>query len=608
MSSVKAGEAYIELGVRDKLDAGLKAASAKMNAVGKKFATTGAAITGVGAAITGSMVGIASSFANAGDKLQKMSLRTGASVESLSAIAFAAEQSGTSIDAVGDAMFRASRRIANAAETGMGPAARALKMLGVNTQELNAMSADQQFLKLADVLSKVENEALANQMGFEIFGNSFKQLKPLLDEGSDGIKALMEEAGELGRTMSTDDANAAAAYADAMNRVKSATTGAKNQIGAALAPAITEITNAFVAILKPVIQFVKNNREMILGVAALGAALLAAGAALTTAGFAFMGIGAALGAVASAIAFVVSPIGIAIAAFAALGIAVYKYTEFGGEAVDWFLGKIEPIAEVISNTFSRVQNALATGDLNAVFDAVAEGLEFTWLSVVDSLIGTWDMFTGWFYNISAEVVKAVGGLFEQLGDLLRKSLQAYGSYYNKVFNFVTETIGEMGGVKTIGGPVDAFDGGAAIGINVDEIGNTVTEFGSALKDSAKGIKQSSAADRAARDEERRRRMEELKKSITEGGAAADAAMEERRKKRKTPDMPDLEGLLEGFQGQATEAQKEMKHASRGTFSSIGALFMGGQDSIQKDQLKVQQRIADNTEEMVDNAGGASFQA
>lgn len=605
MSSVKAGEAYIELGVRDKLDAGLKAASAKMNAVGKKFATVGAGITGVGAGITGTMVGIASSFSDAGDKLQKMSLRTGASVESLSAIAFAAEQSGTSIDAVGDAMFRTSRRIANAAETGMGPAARALKLLGINTKELNAMSADQQFLKLADVLGKVENEAFANQMGFEILGDSFKQLKPLLDEGSDGIQALMKEAGELGRTMSTDDANAAAAYADAMNRVKSAAVGVKNQIGAALAPAITEITNGFVKILKPVVEFVKNNREMILGVAALGAALLAAGAALTTAGFAFMGIGAALGAVASAIAFVVSPIGIAIAAFAALGTAVFKYTKFGGDAVDWFLEKIEPIAEVISNTFARVQNALATGDLNKAFDAVSDALEITWLSVVDSLIGTWDMFTGWFFNISKEVVKAVGGLFEQLGVVLRKALEAYGSYYNKVFNFVSESLTELGGVKTIGGPVDAFQGGAAIGIDVEAIGEGVSGFGSALKDSANMIKGQTAAEKAARDEERQRRLNELKKEIAEGGAAAKAANDDRRANR-VDDMPNVDDLLKGL-GEVDGAQ-QMKAAARGTFSSVGALFMGGQDSIQKDQLRVQKQIADNTEEMADNPAGAAFQA
>ena len=67
------------------------------------------------------------------------------------------------------------------------------------------------------------------------------------------------------------------------------------------------------------------------------------------------------------------------------------------------------------------------------------------------------------------------------------------------------------------------------------------------------------------------------------------------------ERPDLPKLPE-FDGQfAGEAAEQAKSAARGTFSSFGAMFLGGQDSIQKDQLKVQQKIADNTETM---AGGS----
>lgn len=606
MSSVKAGEAYIELGVRDKLDAGLKAASAKMNAVGKKFAMAGGAITAAGAAITGSLVAVTSSFASAGDAVDKASKRTGVSAEAFSQMVFAAEQSGAGAAQLEKAFFGLSRSMEGLSRN-QGAVVAAYKAIGLSQKDMEGLSPEESMLKVADALGNIEDAGLRGAYAQQIFGRSGRELMPMLLEGADGIQNLMREADALGRTMSGKDAAAAAEYVDAMNRLKSTVTGVKNQIGAALAPAMAELANTFVKISKPVRDFVKQNREMILNVAMLGGSLLAAGAALTTAGFAFMGIGAALGVVASAIAFVTSPIGIAIAAFAALGTAVFKYTKFGGDAVDWFLEKIEPIAEVISNTFARVQNALATGDLNEAFDAVSDALEITWLSVVDSLIGTWDMFTGWFFNISKEVVKAVGGLFEQLGVVLRKALEAYGSYYNKVFNFVSESLTELGGVKTIGGPVDAFQGGAAIGIDVEAIGEGVSGFGSALKDSANMIKGQTAAEKAARDEERQRRLNELKKEIAEGGAAARAAQDDRRANGDAPDMPNLDDLLNGL-GQASEAQEQMKSAARGTFSSVGALFMGGQDSIQKDQLRVQKQIADNTEEMADNPAGAAFQA
>ncbi len=596
MASVKAGEAYVELGVRDKLDAGLKQAAAKMNAVGKKFAMAGGAITAAGGAIAGSLAAVTSSFASAGDAIDKASIRTGVTAEAFSAMVFAAEQSGAGAADLEKAFFGLSRSMEGLSRN-QGAVVSAYKAIGLSQKDMQGLSPEQSMLKVADALSKIEDAGLRGAYAQQIFGRAGRQLMPMLLAGADGIQDMMKEADALGRTMSGKDAKAAADYVDAMNRLKSSVMGVKNQIGAALAPTMSALADTFVKVSKPIRDFISQNREMILGVALGGAALIALGTAITTAGFAFMGIGAALGAVASAIAFVTSPIGIAIAAFAALGTAVYKYTEFGGQAVDWFLEKIEPISEVISNTFARVQNALATGDLNAAFDAIVDGLEFSWLSVVDTFQGSWDMFVDWFFNVSKGLVKAVGGLFDQLGDIIKKALQAYGNYYNKVFNFVTEKIGEMGGVRTIGGEVDAFQNGAALGIDVDEIGDGISNFGKALKDSAEGIGSNTKADRDARDAERRARLDALKKDIAAGGAAARAEIEE-RKKMERPDLPKLPE----FDGQlAGEAAEQAKSAARGTFSSFGALFLGGQDSIQKDQLKVQQKIADNTETM---AGGS----
>jgi len=423
-------------------------------------------------------------------------------------------------------------------------------------------------------------------------------------EGADGIQALMKEADALGRTMSGKDAVAAAEYVDAMNRLKSVVVGVKNQIGAALAPAMTELGNTFVAISKPVREFISQNREMILFVALGGAALLSLGAAITTAGFAFMGIGAALGAVASAIAFIVSPVGIAIAAIAALGTAVFKYTDYGAKAVQFFIDTFEPLGTVISDTFATVQNALATGDLNAAFDAIADGLEFTWLSIVDSMKDYWRGFMDYFFEISKAVTKAVGSLFEKLGGVIKSLSDAYGNYYNSVFNSLTEFFGEMNGVRTIGGGGDAWNDGGGIGMDFSGIGDSISDFGVAMQDSADGIGASSKADREARDAERRARMDALKKDIAASGQQSRKEIEDRR--GAAPDRPDLQNLLDGLQDGMDQGGEKMTSAARGTFSGFGAMFLGGQQSIQKDQLNVQKQIAENTEQMVEQGNGAEF--
>jgi len=603
VANVKAGEAYVELGVRDKLDAGLKAAAAKMNAVGKKFATSGAAISGVGAAITGSLAAVTASFASAGDSIDKASKRTGVSAEAFSQMVFAAEQSGAGAAQLEKAFFGLSRSMEGLSRN-QGAVVAAYKAIGLSQKDMEGLSPEQAMLKTADALSKIEDAGLRGAYAQQIFGRSGRELMPMLLEGADGIQALMKEADALGRTMSGKDAVAAAEYVDAMNRLKSVVVGVKNQIGAALAPAMTELGNTFVAISKPVREFISQNREMILFVALGGAALLSLGAAITTAGFAFMGIGAALGAVASAIAFIVSPVGIAIAAIAALGTAVFKYTDYGAKAVQFFIDTFEPLGTVISDTFATVQNALATGDLNAAFDAIADGLEFTWLSIVDSMKDYWRGFMDYFFEISKAVTKAVGSLFEKLGGVIKSLSDAYGNYYNSVFNSLTEFFGEMNGVRTIGGGGDAWNDGGAIGMDFSGIGDSISDFGVAMQDSADGIGASSKADREARDAERRARMDALKKDIAASGQQSRKEIEDRR--GAAPDRPDLQNLLDGLQDGMDQGGEKMTSAARGTFSGFGAMFLGGQQSIQKDQLNVQKQIAENTEQIAEQGNGAEF--
>ena len=68
-------------------------------------AALGAAVIG-GTAIVGFAITAVKSFAETGDAIQKMSLRTGISTVALSELGFAAEQSGTSLDTVEKAAKR----------------------------------------------------------------------------------------------------------------------------------------------------------------------------------------------------------------------------------------------------------------------------------------------------------------------------------------------------------------------------------------------------------------------------------------------------------------------------------------------------------------------
>ena len=104
--SVDAGRAVLKLTIDDKaIKAGFQKLQRQMQATGKKIRGVGLAIGGVGAAITGPLVLATKKFLELGDALNKMSARTGVSVEALSELKFAAEQSGAGMENVEKAII-----------------------------------------------------------------------------------------------------------------------------------------------------------------------------------------------------------------------------------------------------------------------------------------------------------------------------------------------------------------------------------------------------------------------------------------------------------------------------------------------------------------------
>jgi len=239
--AVRAAKAFVEItGDDSKLRKVLSSVKGTMKtlAVGAAAAAT-AGIAAVAASAAGAAAAVFR-FAAAGDKLEKMSQRTGVSAEALSQLGFAAEQSGSDLDTLGASLFRMQRRVANFT-TGGGPAKRALEELGFAADSFAGLSTEQTFGRVVDALQEVSDPALRAQYAFEVFGDQAKALMPLLNSGTEGIAALRTEADQLGLTIGTEQAAAAAEFSDAWNRIKRAVGGVFIQMGARLAPAMTDM-------------------------------------------------------------------------------------------------------------------------------------------------------------------------------------------------------------------------------------------------------------------------------------------------------------------------------------------------------------------------------
>ena len=132
-----------------------------------------------GAAVAGAVY----KFAAFGDELQKNSLRTGVAVEALSALNYAAGQSGASVEAVAKS-FAGLARFTNDLRRGSATAVDAMQMMGLELDDLAGLSPEQSYRVLADAIAGIEDPLLQGAAAQQIFGRSGRELLPMLKGGS----------------------------------------------------------------------------------------------------------------------------------------------------------------------------------------------------------------------------------------------------------------------------------------------------------------------------------------------------------------------------------------------------------------------------------------
>jgi len=387
--AVRAGRAYVELfGDDSKLVRVLDGASRKLKSWGASITALGAKIMAGGAAILGPMLAATKAFADAGDKLNKMAIRTGFTVEQLSALDFAAQQSGSSIDDVANAVLKMNRRLGRITEgQGSGQQVAALEALGLSAEKLQNMNAEERFLALADAMASYGDNAAAAGLAQRAFGTTVDRILPLLLEGREGIRRLTDEARELGIVLTTEDAQAAADLTDAWGRLTKSLKMAVIQIGAALAPALEEIADWMTKVGKPVIDWIKENRKLVVTIAAVAAGAVAAGGALIAFGTLVWSAGMVMGAFASALSLVS---GLMAALVSTAGAILYK-TGALASSLKWLGGAFRGLKDTATKALKGIADAIAAGDLKLAFQVACAGMKLTWAETL-----AW-METQWTY-------------------------------------------------------------------------------------------------------------------------------------------------------------------------------------------------------------------
>src|SRR5690606_6235573 len=199
-----------------------------------------AALAAVSTAITAAFV---KSHMSAIDATAKFSDQIGISTKDLTQFQYAAkEAAGVSEQTFNMALRRMNRRIAEAAQ-GAGPAASAIKELGLSAQELKDAGPAEALRRISDAMQHVGTQSDRLRIAFKLFDVDGGALLPMLQEGSAALAEYAKQADALGKSFSRVDAAQVEAANAAMDRIRDVISGVGNQLAIQLAPFIEEVAS-----------------------------------------------------------------------------------------------------------------------------------------------------------------------------------------------------------------------------------------------------------------------------------------------------------------------------------------------------------------------------
>ena len=174
---------------------------------------------------------------DAADSLNDMSKSTGVAVETLAGFKLAAAQSGVELETVAKGVQKFSSVVFDAGN-GSKEAADKLQRLGLSLSALKQQSPEQQFFSLAGALKNIAQDQRPAVL-IDLLGQKMAKLAPLLDEGADGLRKMVDEGKRL-NPITQEMAAQADRFNDELAKLKAASGTTAIAIAKDLLPSLTD--------------------------------------------------------------------------------------------------------------------------------------------------------------------------------------------------------------------------------------------------------------------------------------------------------------------------------------------------------------------------------
>ena len=586
--NIKAGSAFVEIGIRNRIAAGAKAVQADLQKLSSKLRNQGASLMKVGGMIAGAVGAPLAVAIRAGSEMQEtMGKFNTVFGESASEVQAFGVQTANAMGVSEQSMMSMLSGMQDLlVPMGMLPdqatgISKTLSALAVDLGSFNNMNPDQVFGDLqaamtgsGEVMKKYGVILSAAAVNQELLN---MQLDPKTATEAQKAQARLNIIMRGTTAAQGDAVRTSGSFANQMKALKAAFVDVAAAVGGELLDDLAgmlRLVNSGVSFVK---KFVKENSQLVrmvglgaIAVGGIGLAITALGGTMVVASMAFS-------ALATAIGVILSPVGLAVAGITALGFALVKYTNLGGQAVNFLKDRFGPLVKTVQGSLRAIMAALSAGNMEEAWDLVTQTLELIWLDMTTEIRSAWLTMLDFILNTGSSIASAIGQIFQGLATVLEGMLNFYKKTYNTIYNGVLELGGSLTGVRTIGGSTDAFAADFGGAENVARQGiNSIRTFGEGMQAEAEAQKKDRRKRREQQMKEREQRKQELQDNLN---AAIDKANAEKEKSGS-------EAGSEAGNDSETEKKNDgpgaaVKRAGpSGTFSAFAAGIMGATPPVQ----------------------------
>ena len=454
-----------ELKKAEKAASGFNVTAAKISATADKMAsglsnaadkTRGLSMAAGG--VLAALGGAAYKAAQSADDLNTLAKQTGFTTAELQKMQYAADRIDVPMETITSAAAKMTKQLANNEKK--------FAALGVETRNADGSFRDvnEIFNATVEALSQIPNETERDSAAMEIFGKSANELAGIIDDGGASLRALGEEAENLGVIIPQDQLDAANQLNDEIDKLKAEGMGAFAALGTEVVEMVLPYIPKVAESIEQVIMFIKTLDPAVIK---LAAGVLGVTAALSPMLTALSGVATGISTVSSAISFLcANPIVLLVAAIIAL--------------VALIAVKGDEIQAILTNLDSYIQGVF-TKDWTQSFGVLGEGMN-AWQATIKSV---WDNVMRIFNGI----IDFIRGVFTGNWDRAWKGVQnIFKGYFGQFvaiakvpLNGVIALInGVIGGINRMVDSLNSisFDipdwvpelGGRSFGLNLSHVG------------------------------------------------------------------------------------------------------------------------------------------